>query len=274
MLLTGSICTLTMYSAYRYYAPPLIIQPYQLSLSHEDTLRVAYIGDSWAYMHQEHNCQIAKLLEDTLSRPVKVYSYGICGLTSKEIYENIFHNNDFKEFLQKRRYEYSFISAGINDTYKKMSTNYFIHSMNGIIQFMLVNNIYPIILEIPDYNIQRSFERQTNTRKVLRFISMFVNRTPLDCKHSYRDAFDEMISKQGYQDKVSIIRYNVWNNNYIDDLHHLYLADGLHLNERGYARLDTVIAQEIISSITTAQNTNHSKSGQCPSWLLKNRVRK
>ena len=91
----------------------------------DDTLRIAYIGDSWAYLHEYHECRIAHLLEDTLHCPVQVSSYGISGLTSREIYENMYNNSDFKHFLTKKRYDYCYISAGINDTYKKMSTSYF-----------------------------------------------------------------------------------------------------------------------------------------------------
>ena len=95
-----------------------------MSQETEDTLRIAYIGDSWAYWHKDHECQIAQLLEDTLHHPVKVHSYGICGRTSREIYENMFENTNFKEFLTKRRYEYCYVSVGINDTHKKMSIPY------------------------------------------------------------------------------------------------------------------------------------------------------
>ncbi len=239
-----------MYGAYRYYAPPQIMQPYLLPSNHEDTLRIAYIGDSWAYLHREHDCIIADILEDSLSQPVKVHSYGICGLTSKEIYENLYQNNDLKRFLQKRRYEYCIVSAGINDTYKIMSTHYYKKSMDGIIQFLLTNNIHPVILEIPDYNIQESFERQTIIRKGLRYLSMLINNMPLDCKQMYREALDDIINKRNYQDKVSINRYKSWNNNYTMDLNNLYQNDGLHLNEKGYLKLDSLIAKEIISSIT------------------------
>lgn len=247
-LIIGSsiICA---YYAYHYYSPPLYRQIYQTNATPDDTLRIAFIGDSWAFMHRERNCLISKLLEDTIHRPIKVHSYGICGLTSKEIYENIFENNDFKHFLQKRIYDFCFISAGINDTYKKMNTTYYQQSMDGIIQFLLANNICPIIMEIPDYNIQKCFDRQKTSRKALRRLSMFVNSTPLDCKQSFRDALDELIRERDYQDHVSIIRYKSWNNDYENDLKQLYLDDGLHLNEQGYAKLDGVIAKEIISLI-------------------------
>ena len=142
-----------------------------------------------------------------------------------EIYENLYDNADFKHFLQKRAYEYCFISAGINDTYKKMSTQYYKQSMDGIIQLLLYNNIRPIILEIPDYDIQKAYNWQKSLRKILRNISMYINDTPVDCKQMFREALDELIIEKGYQDQVRIIRYKTWNNHYIYDLKRLYVHD-------------------------------------------------
>ena len=75
---------------------------------------------------------------------------------------------------------------------------------------------------------------------------MFFNNTPMDCKQQFRDALHELIREKGYQDKVSVIRYKSWNNDYSNDQNQLYLNDGLHLNKQGYAKLDSVIAKEIL----------------------------
>lgn len=235
------------YSFHRYYAPPRIRQPYLTNAAPDDTLRIAYIGDSWAFMHKDHACKITSILEDSIHKPVKVYSYGVCGLTSKEIYENMFDNSEFKLFLSKRRYQYCYISAGINDTYKKMSTTYYQQSMDGIIRFLLANHIHPIIQEIPNYNIIKAYNRQTTTKKLLRRLSMLINGTKMDSKQEFWKALDELIQKKEYQDKISIIRYKSWNNNYKNDLKNYYNDDQMHLNEKGYSILDSVIANEIIA---------------------------
>ena len=249
------VCIFIVYGAYHYYAPPHLRDPYQMKKP-DDTLRIAYIGDSWAFMHKDHDCQIAHLLEDSLHQPVNVHSYGICGLTSKEIYENLFDNSDFKRFLQKRSYEYCFISAGINDTYRKMTTSYYQHSMDGLIQFFLANNIHPIILEIPDYDIQKAYNNQKSNRKTLRKLSMYVNNMPLDCKQLFRNALNELVNTKDYQDKISIIRFQSWNNDYYYDQQNLYRGDGMHLNNDGYIALDHVIANEIL---TIEHNNVHQK---------------
>ena len=76
-------------------------------------------------------------------------------------------------------------------------------------------------------------------------INMIINKTSLDCKQSFRDALDSLIIKRNYMNKISIIRYPMWNNNYSKDLKQLYLEDGMHLNSNGYSKLDSIIAIEI-----------------------------
>lgn len=75
---------------------------------------------------------------------------------------------------------------------------------------------------------------------------MMINGCSLDCKQSFRDALDELIKEKGYNDTVSIIHYKSWNANGNKDLKDLYVNDGMHLNETGYAKLDSIIANTII----------------------------
>ena len=214
----------------------------------EDTINIAYIGDSWAFLHQFHQCIIAKAIEDSLQRPVAVYSYGINGHTSKEIYEELYKDSGLSIFMLKRKYNYCFISAGINDTYKKMSTSYYLKSMEGIITLLTANQIHPIILEIPDYDIQRAYLRQHYAKKVLRNLSMFVNKSPLDCKQQFRDALARLFGNEKTSKDLSILQYSSWNNHYTEDLTNLYRPDGMHLNNKGYLKLDSIIAQIIIEN--------------------------
>lgn len=240
-----TLCIMLGAKLHSYYAPAQQHFPYQTIQHHDDTIRIAYIGDSWAFGHQFHQCKIKEILEKKLQRPVIVSSYGIGGLTSKEIYHALFELVSLKHFM-KKGYDYCFLSAGINDTYKKMSVSYYQESLDCIIQFMLANHIHPLIQEIPDYNIQRAYERQLVKKKLIRRLSMFINDTDLDCKQQFRDALDELIQTKGYQDKVTVIRYKSWNNNYENDLKELYIDDQMHLNEKGYTTLDDLISMKIL----------------------------
>ncbi len=240
-----AICIIASIKIYYYYSPAKERQPYFTIQHNDDTIRIAYIGDSWAFGHKNHECKIENILSNKLSRNVIVSSYGIGGLTSKEIYNALFENDSLKQFM-KKGYNYCYISAGINDTYKKMSTTYYSKSIDYIIQFMLTNNIRPIIQEIPDYNIIKSYERQTIKHKIIRRISMFINGTHLDCKQSFRNALNKLIKEKKYKDKVSIIPYKSWNKNYEQDLKEYYNEDQMHLNEKGYTLLDSTIEASII----------------------------
>lgn len=249
-LLIGFICFIIAKQIYNYYAAPNQMQPYVFQrFIKNDTINIAFIGDSWAFLHKNHSCKIAEFLEHELHKPVRVYSFGINGLTSKEIYESMYDNEELRLFMQLKQFDYCYISAGINDSYKKMSTSYYKKSIDYIIQLLLKNHIRPIIQEIPDYDIRKAYNRQKYPKKLLRNISSFINRCPLDCKDLYRNSLKALIIEKNYKDKVSVLQYQVWNNNYKKDQQELYLPDGMHLNECGYSALDRAIATEITKLI-------------------------
>lgn len=234
------------YAVYQYYSEPRLHKPYCTLSNKDDTVRIAYIGDSWAYLHEFHNCQIPHMLECQIHQPVRVYNFGISGMTSKDIYERIYKNSEMKSFFQKRYYSYSVVTVGVNDTDRKMGSNYYKRSMDGILQFLLANDIHPIILEIPNYDIVNSLKRQGHLRIFMRKISMYLNNTPIDCREQFRKVLDTLISENKYQNEVSIIRNQSWNDNFPEDLHHLYVKDGVHLNDKGYSKLDSIIVNEIL----------------------------
>lgn len=234
---------------YRYFAPPVEKIAYKMSRQ-DDTLRIAYIGDSWAFYHlQEHQCLIPEIINDQCQKTACIYSYGFPGRTSKEIYEAFFDDERQRQILQNNGFQFCVVSAGINDANKKMSIKYYLKSMDYIIRFLLLNHVRPIIIEIPDYDIHKTFQWQKRSRKMLYRLSMAINKVPMDCRQIYREALDDLIRKKEYQKKVSIIRYKSWNNDYEKDQRMLYLIDGIHLNEYGNDVLDSVIAKEIISNL-------------------------
>ena len=247
--LTICIIAVFLLEAYRYYTPPEERGAYKMAQP-DDTLRIAYIGDSWAFYHlQEHQCLIPEVINDQCKKPTFIYSYGFPGRTSKEIYEAFFDDERQRQILQNHGFRFCIISAGINDANKKMSIKYYQKSMDYIIRFLLLNHVRPIIIEIPDYDIQKAYQWQKRGRKMLYRLSMAINKVPMDCRQIYRDALDDLIRKKEYLEKVSIIRYKSWNKDYEKDQRMLYLIDGIHLNKYGNAVLDSVIAKEIISNI-------------------------
>ena len=256
IILIGAVFALFNLSkkVYKYYFSTKQMSAYQTAQHEDDTLRIAYIGDSWAYMHQQHEqCLIPQMIKAQTHRPTMVYSYGLGGRTSKEIYEALFADTHLRKLMYEQGADYCFISAGINDINKKLSIGYYQESMNNIIRFMLSNDIRPVILEIPDFDVHKAYRWLKGSSKLLRKVSMIVNGVPMDCKQMYRDALDTLIREKGYQDKVSVIRYKSWNKDYHTDQKKLYVRDGVHLNDYGYAVLDSIIAKEILSNIKKQQ---------------------
>ena len=242
---------------HKYYFPIKPMVAYQTAHNDDDTIRIAYIGDSWAYMHQHQGpCLIPQIIESQVAQPTKVFSYGLGGRTSKEIYEALFADKHLRTMMCEHGADYCFISAGINDVNKKLSIRYYQNSMDNIIRFMLKNHIRPVILEIPDYDVNKAYRVLKNSSKLLRMLSMTINAVPMDCKQIYRNALDTLIKEKGYQEKVSVVRYKLWNNDYHHDQKRLYLKDGFHLNDYGYTVLDSAIAMEILKNIEDYENRN------------------
>ena len=228
------------YGCYYYYSPPTERKPYPITKNHSDTLRIAYIGDSWAFFHAPYDNRMTDSISQAIGHPAKVISLGYCGLSSKEIYWKLFDDAEMRSFISKG-YDYCIISAGINDSNKKMSTNYYKRSMENIINFLLFNDITPIIIEIPDYDIEKMYRWEMPSRKLLRRFSRIVNGTTVNCKKEFRQTLDTLLKEKKYKDKVHVINYNIWNSNYTKDQKTLYEDDGVHLNEKGYAKLDSSI---------------------------------
>jgi hypothetical protein len=113
---------------------------------------------------------------------------------------------------------------------------------------MLANQITPIILEIPDYDIEKMYRWEIPSRKLLRSFSRFITGTPINCKTEFRQALDALLSEKKYGDRVQVIRYQTWNNHYVEDLRNYYNEDGIHLNEKGYAKLDSYIIYSIVKN--------------------------
>ena len=255
LLVATTLLIVFGYGMYYYYTPPEGREPYPVAMTTDDTIRIAYIGDSWAFFHQPYDHEMSLSLSSKLQRPAIVTSLGYCGRSSKEIYWNLFDDHEMVNLLSQGC-NCCFISAGINDANKKMSKNYYKQSMNCIIRFMLSNHITPILLEIPDYDIEKMYRWELPSRQILRRISRLVNGTPVDCRQEFRQALDDLIVENNYQDQVHIIRYKTWNTDFAKDQKYLYQDDGIHLNENGYAKLDSCII-EVCCNLKT--NNAHGK---------------
>lgn len=211
----------------------------------DDSIRIAYIGDSWAGGHKAFKCIIDTLVCNAVNRPVIVKTAGINGLTSKNIYYSMFRNKSMRRVIEWGP-DFCFVVAGINDTNRKMGKLFYKENMRLIVDFLLENHITPIILEIPSYDIRFAFRRTPRQTKLVYLLSMFLNCSKFDCIEDYRNAYVNLIDEQGWSDKVITISYMEWNPDGYKDVRGLYDGGLMHLNKKGYLVLDSCIANKII----------------------------
>ena len=212
-----------------------------------DTIKIAYIGDSWAYLHRTHNCIIDTIISSRKHLHTQMRSAGVNGMTSKEIYQAIFNNDSINNIL-KWGPNYCIISAGINDTDLKIGKRNYQKNMKLIIEFMHESNVTPIIIQIPHYDIGFSFKRRHNWKKMQRLLSMIITGSDMDCIDSYRTEFEKILHL--YNDKIIYVKENEWNPKGYQNPRKLYTNDKMHLNEEGYYILDSCIANHICNHLS------------------------
>ena len=245
------VCTSAVFSFVIYYSSNPCYKPAteQTGLSVvnniDDTIRIAYIGDSWAYRHKKVNCIIDSIIFNSTGKEVLIRNVGIGGLVSKEIYYSIFNKKEFKDVIEWGP-DFCYVSAGINDTNKKSGSSNYAENMRLIITLLLDNGIVPIIQEIPYYDISYAFYHMKYVFMLRSLRSMLWTWSSLNCIDDYTKAFNNMIEENHWQKDVIVIRRDSWNPEGYRGHKNIYTEDRMHLNQNGYFVLDSCIASHIV----------------------------
>lgn len=218
-----------------------------LSVLHhnDDTIRIAYIGDSWAYFHKNVRCVIDSIIQVETGKPTLIRNAGVGGLTSKEIYNSLFTNRDIRTIIEWGP-DFCFVSAGINDSNMKSGRENYKENMRLLISSLLDHHIIPVILEIPYYDIFYTFWRRSPISMFRSIRSMLWTQSAINCIDSYSNAYNELITEQHWQDVIITIRRVCWNPKGYEGQKELYTSDRMHLNQDGYYVLDSCIASQIV----------------------------
>lgn len=244
-----------------YYVSPYYSSAHRLEgliirAHNDDTIRICFIGDSWAEGHKSVKCVIDTLVGNATGKSVVVRTAGISGLTSKNIYYGMFRDDSMKNVIEWGP-DFCFVVAGINDSDRKIGTGYYRDNMKLIIELLLEHKITPVILEIPSYDICFSFERRNRLIKLQYLVSSILTWSKLDCINEYRIAYKNMIKAQGWGEKVITIWSDDWNPDGYMDKRNLYDEGLMHLNERGYLVLDSCIANKIVEKLKVEKESKY-----------------
>ena len=170
----------------------------------DDTLRVAFIGDSWAELHMMYNC-------DTLfqqyggrltTQPIKCMSKGKLGAKSKDVYYYMFKSQTMEDSictqsLLEKHPDYCVVMVGINDVWKKRPVSYYTGNYRLIIRLLLANDIRPVVMEIPDFALKEWLNKHRKRQGYLyRVYSVFTGVVQDDIT-PFRNGLSEMLKETG-----------------------------------------------------------------------------
>lgn len=231
------------------YSP---ISDYQIQPHIDDTIRVAMIGDSWAYLHNV--CGFDTIIENKLSKltrkPVKMISKGRCGETTKEIYKLMFqYSADGTKSIIESYIDFCIISAGINDARTNMGIEQFKYHYSLLLNFLINNNIRPIVLEFPDVDIWNGNNNKPINEIFVDYIRSFMTSSPMYNYKDYRKNLYNMLIDSPYTEKIIYINACKWNGVNMSPNPSLFLSDHIHLNIKGYELLDSCIVNEIYKNM-------------------------
>ena len=239
------------------YTPSELIPPYEVKRHSDDSVRVIMIGDSWAHFHE--TLRRDSLLELNLRRDLKTpkalfHVRGRGGATSGEIYNRLsaervqeidYDMDDCLQPLILTGPDYCIISAGINDARQRRGKDYYVNNYLQMVRLLLHVGIRPVVIEIPDVEVDEAFDGNTLYYRLRARICMFYLKTSLYGTNDYRQALKDALHSSHLMDSVLYIPYAAWNPDGWRDERDIYVDDHFHLNLPGYAILDSCLSAEI-----------------------------
>ncbi len=241
-----------------FYIAPVPIRPYTVVHHHDDTLRVIMIGDSWIRFHETlrrdstFEEQLKKVMD---SQKVKVTAKGKGGAVSGEIYERMsaermlateYDLNNCTQSMIEKGADYCVISAGINDARQRRGIPYYVNSYVRIVRLLLSYGISPVVMEVPEVDVDEAFDGNTLYYRLRARICMSLLNTSLRGTHDYRQALKDSLVAHHLMDSIVYIPAASWNPEGWRDKRDIYTDDHFHLNLKGYEILDSTFAAEIV----------------------------
>ena len=231
---------------------------YSIRKCNDDTLRILMIGDSWAGIHSEMHLDsfLSSEIKKDYLRPVSVISIGKGGEKSGGIYQTMFKTDDYGiKPLFLAGADYCVVFAGINDAAANLGTKQFCAHYRMIIEFLLANDICPVIIEIPDVDLWNIYGEKPLKDLLIDYLRSKMTGCKMYCFREYRDALKTMLIKEGMMDSVVYVPMTSWSENGERISQNLFMTDRVHLNLRGYERLDVCIAKAIVCDLDQSENS-------------------
>lgn len=236
--------------------PATYMAPYSISSHNDDTLRIIMIGDSWASMHKELECEeiLADMISCLVNKPVTVKTNGRGGAKSKDIYYLMFKQtasmvdsdpNYCTQPMIQNGADYCIITIGANDASANLGTHYLCTNCDLVIKHLILVGITPVLIEVPQRNDNSQYSGKPWNHYLVDRIRAFMTESDMYLYDKYRPALYNHLVENGLMDSIIYIKKDDWNIDGFKDRRNLYMQDGMHLNKRGYWFLDLCLADKI-----------------------------
>jgi len=214
-------------------------------INQNDILTVGIIGDSWVARKKLDSLLHQELLK--IGLPNRIISSGNIGAKSKLIYQNLFKNEDVEhssKFIIESHPEYCIVIAGVNDSSSQIGKNYYAFHMLQIINTLLHYEIKPIIVSLPEFDIEKTIDKMNILLKARSIISAMVNNNGIiDNINTYRQCLKSELIKNKLNDSILMVDFDNVCADHVN-CKNLYI-DSAHLSFSGNKKLCEIIAYEL-----------------------------
>ena len=215
----------------------------------DTTLTIGIIGDSWVAAEN-----LDAFIKNSLrknGRASVVYSSGLGGSKTKQVYMNLFANDKdifSSAFIKYKQVKYCIVCCGVNDSFGQFGKRFYSKNMCLIIKELLKFNIKPVIVELPEYGVNELFDKLHIANKIKNKVFAFFNSdSGTDNIKEYREALNEELKKELLRDKIVFVEFDAVCSDY-SKCKELY-TDHLHLTDAGYSKLADEIANGICTDL-------------------------
>jgi hypothetical protein len=210
------------------------------------------IGDSWTALHSSWKPDSIVSYEWSLrtGRPVLFMSCGRGGANAGDVYRLMFReapgsDSCCSQPLLERLPDYCIVTVGINDARQNVGKDSYCTNYQLIVRHLLSCGTRPVILEIPDVDLKSAYGKKPFKDKLADVYRAILTWTCIYSVMDYRSAWRRKLEVSGLMDSVIYISRDSWNAHGYRDTS-FYLEDCIHLNDRGYAKLDSCLFEQIL----------------------------
>ena len=218
---------------------------------HPDTLLVAFIGDSWADLHpsSQPDSMVSADWTAKYGKPVRFVSCGKGGANSGDVYRLMFRQNlpidSFSSMpLLQQRPDYCVISAGGNDARQNVGKDFYVANYQLIIRHLLRCGIRPVVIGMPDLDL---ITADGGVSLKIWYKCLWLDTEPYNVPE-YSQTLRKYLQDSKMMDSVIYVGCELWNQNGYHDFS-LYQVDRIHLNTKGYSRLDSCLLSVIMNDV-------------------------